>query len=206
MSRAIRAAIAATALLAVIVQYTTFLAGSDIGVFGTTIRYFSYFTILTNSLVAIGWGMQAFAPASAPGRWFGRDSIRTAIAGYIVLVGVVYHLLLASIHHPEGVQWYANQLLHTVVPAAVFLEWLFGSAERNTRFVQAFAWQLYPMAYVAYTLIKGAVTGFYPYPFMDVNQLGYVGVAQQQVGLFIAFTLTSLAFVGLGKLQTRLMR
>jgi hypothetical protein len=195
MSRAIRAAIAATALLAVIVQYTTFLADSDIGVFGTTIRYFSYFTILTNSLVAIGWGAQAFAPASGPGRWFGRDSIRTAVTGYIVLVGVVYHLLLAAIHHPEGVQWYANQLLHTVVPVAVFLEWLFGSAERNTRFLQAFAWQLYPMAYVAYTLIKGAVTGFYPYPFMDVNQLGYVGVAQQQVGLFIAFTLTSLAFV-----------
>lgn len=206
MTRLVRGAIALTALIAVVVQYTTFMAGSEIGVFGTSVRYFSYFTILTNSLVALGWGANAFAPASALGRLFDKDSIRTAVAGYIVLVGVVYHLLLAAIHHPEGVQWYANQLLHTIVPAAVFLEWLFLSGPRNSRYVQAFAWQFYPSAYVAYTLIKGAITGFYPYPFLDVTALGYGGVAMQLVGLIIAFTLTSLIFVGIGKLQARLMR
>jgi hypothetical protein len=206
MMRGLRAGIALTALVAVIIQYFTFIAGSEIGLLGASIRYFSYFTILTNSLVAIGWGAHALHPQSALGRIFGRDDVRTAVTGYIVLVGVVYHLLLAADHDPQGIQWFANELLHTVVPAIVFLEWLLGSSERTARYVQAFAWQLYPMAYTAYSLIKGAVTGFYPYPFLDVNTLGYGGVAMQLAGMIVAFTLTSLAFIAIGRLQARLMR
>jgi hypothetical protein len=206
MRRGIRAGIALTALVAVIIQYFTFVAGADIGLAGASIRYFSYFTILTNSVVALGWGANALRPDSALGRLFERDDIRTAIAGYIVLVGAVYHLLLAADHDPQGLQWFANELLHTVVPLLVFLDWLLGAPARTARFEQAFVWQLYPMAYTAYTLIKGAVTGFYPYPFLDVNALGYEGVAYQLAGMILAFTLTSLAFIGIGRLQARLMR
>ena len=206
MSRAIRAAIAFTALAAVIIQYFTFIAGAEIGLIGASIRYFSYFTVLTNTLVAFGWGMNALRPDSVPGRWFARDDVRTAVTSYIVLVGVVYHLLLAADHDPQGLQWFANLLLHYVVPAAVFLEWLLGSPDRTARFSQAFVWQIYPFAYTAYSLIKGAFTGFYPYPFLDVNTLGYSGVAYQLAGMIVAFTITSLAFIAIGRMQARLAR
>ncbi|MEE2525137.1 Pr6Pr family membrane protein [Hyphobacterium sp. HN65] len=204
MTRLIRGVIALAAGLAVIIQYWAFLGDVDIGAFGATIRFFSYFTILTNSLVAIGWGAMALAPDSRVARVFGRDSIRTAITMYIVLVGIVYHLLLAADHHPTGVSWYANQVLHTLVPAAIFLEWLLLSGQRSTRYGQVLAWQIYPFLYTLYTLAKGAVTGFYPYNFMDVGALGYVGVLVNLAGLIIAFILTGLVFVGVGKLQARL--
>lgn len=202
----VRGGIALTALAAVLIQYTTFISGTGDGVAIATLRYFSYFTITTNCLVAVGWGAAAFAPQSALGQFFLKDTIRTAVTSYIVLVGVIYHALLASIHDPQGIEWYANHLLHTIVPLAVFLEWLLLSGERTTGFGHIISWQVYPVVYTAYTLIKGSITGFYPYPFLDVNALGYGGVAIQLVGLILTFVIASAIFVGIGKLQVRLMR
>lgn len=206
MTALMRGGIAFTALAAVLIQYATFMAATDLDPLGGTIRYFSYFTITTNCLVAFSWGVQAFAPSSRVGVFFSRDSVRTAIAGYIVLVGTVYHLLLSAIHNPDGIEWFANHLLHTIVPAAVFLEWLLNSGDRSARYAQAIAWQVYPVIYTIYTLIKGAVTGFYPYPFLDVNVLQYSGVAINFVGLSIGFVLSSLLFVAIGRLQVQLAR
>ena len=206
MIRGVRGAIALTALVAVLIQYVTFMRGTDDGLALATLRYFSYFTLMTNCLVAAGWGTAALLSETTMGRFFQRDSVRTAVTGYIVLVGVIYHVLLASIHNPQGLEWYANHLLHTIVPLAVFLEWLFLSGARSARFTQVIAWQVYPVVYTAYTLIKGSITGFYPYPFLDVNALGYSGVAVQLVGLILTFVLTGIVFVAIGKLQARLMR
>lgn len=206
MIRVIRGTVALTALVAVLIQYVTFMSGTDDGVAIATLRYFSYFTIMTNCLVAAGWGTAAVWPQTAMGQFFQKDSIRTAVTGYIVLVGVIYHVLLASIHDPQGLEWYANHLLHTIVPLAVFLDWLFLSGARSARFSQVISWQVYPVVYTAYTLIKGSITGFYPYPFLDVNDLGYGGVAVQLAGLIFTFVLTGIVFVAIGKLQARLMR
>jgi len=206
MTRLIRGGIAITALVAVLIQYATFISGTSEGVALATLRYFSYFTITTNCLVAVGWGAAAFAPQTALGQFFSKDTIRTAVTSYIVLVGVIYHVLLAAIHDPQGISWYANHLLHTLVPLAVFLEWLFLSGERTIRFGHIISWQVYPVVYTAYTLVKGAITGFYPYPFLDVNELGYSGVSIQLVGLIITFMVTCAIFVAIGKLQVRLMR
>lgn len=206
MMRYARGAIALTALVAVGIQYVTFLSASELGLAGSTIRYFSYFTIWTNLMIAIGWGTQAGLPQSRLGQLFGRDDVRTAATSYIVLVGITYHALLAAQYNPEGLQLFADILLHTVVPLAVFAEWLFGSGKRDARFAQVPGWQVYPVIYTAYTLIKGAITDFYPYPFLDVATLGYGGVAIQLAGLIVFFTLTSLALVAIGKLQGRLLR
>lgn len=206
MIRVVRGAIALTALVAVLIQYMTFIGGTGDGLAIATLRYFSYFTIMTNCLVVAGWGAAAFLPYTPLGQTFQKDSIRTAVTGYIVLVGVIYHVLLAAIHDPQGLEWYANHLLHTIVPLAVFLDWLFLSGQRSVRFSQVISWQVYPVVYTAYTLIKGSITGFYPYPFLDVNDLGYGGVAVQLAGLFMTFLLTGIVFVAIGKLQVRLMR
>lgn len=36
---------------------------------------------------------------------------------------------------------------------------------------------LYPVAWIVYTLIDGAVSSWYPYPFLDVSTHGYANVA-----------------------------
>jgi hypothetical protein len=55
----------------------------------------------------------------------------------------------------------------------------------------AVVWLGYPLVYAAYSLIHGAVTGFYPYPFINVSNLGYDK-------LLINMAVLVLVFLGLG--------
>ena len=43
-------------------------------------------------------------------------------------------------------------------------------------FRRALVWVVFPMAYLAYSLVRGAITGWYPYPFLDPREHGYTGV------------------------------
>jgi hypothetical protein len=64
-------------------------------------------------------------------------------------------------------------------------------------------WIIYPIVYLFVVLIRGAFSGFYPYPFIDVREDGYINVLLYGVGLITAFLLLSLLFVAIGKLMSR---
>jgi hypothetical protein len=61
-------------------------------------------------------------------------------------------------------------------------------------------WLIYPVGYAAYSLLHGAVTGFYPYPFLDVTQLGYERVLLNMGVLTAAFAVLGLILVGIDRL------
>jgi len=49
------------------------------------------------------------------------------------------------------------------------------------------AWLLYPLLYVAYSLLYGALTGRYLYPFGDVTVLGYGGALANGLVILAGF-------------------
>lgn len=51
-----------------------------------------------------------------------------------------------------------------------------------------------------YSLIHGAVTGYYPYPFLDVTQLGYQRVLLNMAALTAVFALLGLVLVGIDRM------
>jgi hypothetical protein len=57
-----------------------------------------------------------------------------------------------------------------------------------------------PLAYVAYTLARGAVTNWYPYPFLDVTQLGHLTVLWHVVVLLRGFFGLRLLIIGIDRL------
>jgi hypothetical protein len=61
-----------------------------------TWNFFSYFTVLTNLLVALCLSFILLNPSSSAGRFFSRPYILTAIALYIFIVGLVYFVLSGS--------------------------------------------------------------------------------------------------------------
>ena len=61
-------------------------------------------------------------------------------------------------------------------------------------------WLLYPVGYAAFSLLHGAVTGFYPYPFLEVRQLGYERVLLNMGLLTAAFAVLGLILVGIDRL------
>jgi uncharacterized membrane protein len=56
------------------------------------------------------------------------------------------------------------------------VDWLLDPPDRPPRIRRALAWLLYPLVYLAYSLIRGPRVGWYPYPFLDPQRSGGYGV------------------------------
>jgi hypothetical protein len=86
----------------------------------TLIRFFSFFTILTNTLVAVMFISLWLLPKY---HFFQSVRTQTAITVYILVVGLVYNIVLRFIWQPEGLQKLVDELLHTFIPLATFVFW-----------------------------------------------------------------------------------
>ncbi|TDW96302.1 Pr6Pr family membrane protein [Dinghuibacter silviterrae] len=154
----------------------------------TTGNFFSYFTILTNLLVAFSLSVALFYTRSGMGAFFSRASVQTAIAGCMLVVGGVYHLVLAKLWNPHGSQWAADVLLHTVLPLFYLVYWILFVPKGNLGLSAPLPWLLYPLVYLLYTLGRGALLGWYPYPFLNAGDLGYamvLGNSAVLLGVFL---------------------
>jgi hypothetical protein len=166
---------------------------------GAVITYFSFFTILTNILTASVWTAVALQPREGWRQWLCRPSVQAATAVYIAIVGMVYQLLLRQLWNPQGAQWVADVLLHSIIPVGFVLYWLLFAPRAGLSWKDAVVWLIYPGVYLAYILARGAVSGLYPYPFVDVNVLGYGGVMARAAGLLLVFLGMGLLVVAVGR-------
>lgn len=201
-SRLCMTVIALTGWLALLLQfYLLIIANPPAGasLIERVIRYFSFFTILTNTLIAIGLSCSLWTPDSRWGRFFSRDTVKASFAVYIGMVGVVYLLLLRQLWNPQGTQKLADTLLHEAIPVMYVAYWLIFAPRSSLRWKNATLWLIYPLTYLFYTLARGAVSGWYPYPFIDVNTLGYSRV-------FLNVVLFSGAFWGVGLIAIAISR
>ena len=124
-----------------------------------------FFTITTNFAVAVAMTWQSLGKRLS-------DFLLGGLALAMLLVGIVYAVLLAKLYHLTGLALAADILMHKVAPVAVTLYWLAFAPHRRLRWTAPLWWSLYPIAYFAYALGRGAIDGHYPYPFMDVGKIG----------------------------------
>jgi hypothetical protein len=164
----------------------------------TTIRFFSFFTILTNTLVAIYFTVVLFRIK----RWYsaeGKPGVLTAITIYITIVGLVYQIILRSTWHPTGLQMIVDELLHTIIPIMVIIYWYIFEKKHSVKYDQILKWLIYPLIYLVFILIRGKLSGFYPYPFVDVGNLGLSRVMLNSAVLIIVFAALSAIFIKVGR-------
>jgi hypothetical protein len=201
---AYRLAAGAITLSAVAVQYWL-IAGDKEGTafLSSTLHFFSFFTILTNLLAGAALLWPVLGPRSDIGRFLDRPSVRTAIAGYIIVVGTVYYLLLSDVSDAQGWQLVLEHVLHYVTPPLFVLDWLLFVPKGNVAWGNGLACLGFPAAYAAWTLGHGAATGWYPYHFLDVPDLGYAQTLLNIAGLVLAFLVLDLALVGIGRAMAR---
>ena len=112
-------------ILAVSLQLWITLNNREVSILHSLIRFFSYFTILTNSLVAIYFTCLWLFPSSKPGLFFNKFSTTTAITVYILVVGIIYNLLLRNIWTVSGWGKVADELLHSFIPVYFLIYWIF---------------------------------------------------------------------------------
>jgi hypothetical protein len=166
---------------------------------GAVIAFFSFFTILTNILTALVFTAVALHPKGGWGKWLRRPSVQAATVVYIAIVGMIYQLLLRQLWNPQGAQWVADVLLHSIIPVGYVLYWLLFASRVGLSWRDAVTWLAYPGVYLVYVLARGAVSGLYPYPFVDVKVLGYAGVLTRAAGFLLVFLGMGLLVVTVGR-------
>ena len=154
---------------------------------GILIQYFSFFTILTNLLVAFSLTVSTARPASRTGKFFLRPGVMAALTLYILMVGIIYNLILKSLWNPQGLQLVADILLHQAVPAGYGAYWLFFCRKGTLDWKQPLRWLVYPLSYLVYVLIRGHLGGEYPYPFLDIGLIGYEQALKNILAVTVSF-------------------
>ena len=164
---------------------------------GGLVSFFSYFTVLTNTLVATVLTCAMTTRESAAQRWFLQPWVSSAVAVSIAVVGLAYSFLLRHLWHPQGWQFIADELLHDVMPLMFLAYWWFCVPKGTLRLWHLPLWLIYPAVYFAYALLRGHLLGAYAYPFIDVATLGYPQVFVNAGGILLGFIVIALAVVGL---------
>jgi hypothetical protein len=157
-------------------------------------HFFSFFTIESNILACVVLLGGSLADPSSRG-W---SMVRAAATLYITITGIVYAALLA--HQDVGLtSAWVNDVLHRVVPLAMLADWLLFDPWPRTSRSTALSWLAGPLAFLAYSLIRGPIVHWYPYPFLDPRHKGgYVHVALICVVLAIGMALLALLISWIG--------
>jgi hypothetical protein len=192
MSRLWHAAIAGLAAFALIGQTALSIDRER-----SLVNLFSYFTIQSNILAAIAAGMLLWRP-DRRGRVFAVLRLDALLC--IAVTGIVYHAVLAGLQEltPSGAL--ANLMLHTVVPVGTVVAWLVvGPRPRLSPAVVG--WSLvYPLGWIAYTFVRGAIVDWYPYPFLDVSEIGLQSALVRTGVVAVVFLVLAFLVLGLEKI------
>ncbi len=198
--RLLQIGIAAIAWFAVILQLYLQIVNRKTEVSEAIIRFFSYFTILTNIMVAVCFSSLSLQQGKAF-RFFNKPGVTTAVTVYIAIVGLVYNLVLRSLWAPQGLQLLVDNLLHSVTPLLTLIYWFVYTSTKEINWKEPVAWMLYPLFYLIYVMIRGSFSDFYPYFFIDVSKLGYSTAFTNAVYVTLSFLFVSYLLIGLGKLR-----
>jgi hypothetical protein len=172
-------------------------------VLGALWLWLGFFTITTNLLAAKVLTASAIGPCNPISRWLEQPDVQSMTAMSIIVVGMIYNLMLRQLWHPQGWQLVADVMLHVVMPLLFLLHWWVVVPKAQLRWQHIGYWLLYPAAYLVYALARGAVNGWYPYPFIDVTTLGYPRVLLNAIGVLLAFVVVAAILLVAGHWQAR---
>jgi len=150
------------------------------------LNFFAFFTILSNLFAAAvffeGGRRQLTGAPPLPDLW------RGAAVVYMSVTYIVFAVLLRDMQEElqTHVGW-VDSVLHRVMPIAVMADWLVDPPRTTITFRRALVWLGFPLVWTAFTLIRGAIDGHYPYPFLDPANGGYGVVALYAIGIFGLF-------------------
>jgi hypothetical protein len=165
------------------------------------VQFFSFFTILTNLTITLIYlsGLTSWNWLD----WFRQPVTRAMMAGIMTLVMIFYHVMLRPIWQPEGLFLVCDYLLHYASPL-LYLTWWGLTQKHGTLDYPALPSMLVPpLVYLAYVMVRGALTNAYPYPTLNAFELGYGQVAINMVLVAIGLSILYLITIGIDRALAR---
>jgi hypothetical protein len=195
--RAVYAVLALVCATGLVINFISSVRSDDPPSLGTRmVRFFSYFTIESNILVLV----VAVLPAAGAARGAGFALAHLDALLGITVTGIVFATILAPDDDNIGV---ASVLLHYVAPPLALLAWLLigPSLVRSWRIIlPALAW---PLAYLVWTLVHGAISDWYPYAFINADELGLAHMLRNAVLVVLLGLALCVAFIAVDRRRAR---
>lgn len=157
-------------------------------VFERGTNVFFYFTIVSNVLVGIVC-LILMTNANKRGKVFEVFRLFSLIA--IIITGIVYNTVLRQLSNPEGLALVENNMMHVIAPILATVGWLVFGPRIEFKWAKLGWCAVIGLVWIVVTFVRGAITHWYPYPFLNVDSLGYPSA-------IIACTVILLVAVGLG--------
>lgn len=149
---------------AIVVALTTQLVlASDSPVF-SPFNFFSYFTVLSNVSAVVVLSLLAIEPSrgSSFAIWRGAATL------YMGVTLLVYVTVLLPLDTDVGVsEPWIDWIIHGIGPLFMIADWLFNKPAGSISWSTFGKWLIFPAVYLVYTLIRGPIVDWYPYPFLD---------------------------------------
>ncbi|MEU8898061.1 Pr6Pr family membrane protein [Nocardia sp. NPDC048505] len=164
----------------------------------TVAAYLSSFTVQSNILAVAILFLGGLRDPSGR-RW---QLWRGAATLYLVITGIVYAVLLSNVALGPEDPW-ISAVLHRVLPIVLVVDWVAAPYVLGVSARLVATWLAYPAVYAAYTLFRGLIVNWYPYPFLDPRGQGYVSMTVGLVVLGVAFALLAVAVLALSELTGR---
>ena len=188
----------ALGILALIFQFNfaiDYWMASGLSLWAAVGQYFSYYTIIINTFACICLTLIFANKKSRVRKFLISKSILSVVVVNLLFVAIGYNLLLRNLWHPVGIEFYINEILHSIMPVMfIIFYYLFVPAGKLKR-SNIFSWLLLPLTYLIVILIRGELTGFYPYPFLEPYHSGYRSVFFYVITLLIGYFGISLIFI-----------
>jgi hypothetical protein len=189
--RLVRGATASLAIVAIFVQAKTLADAGALDV----VNFFSYFTIQANLIgIAVLLIMAAVGSRHRP---VGLEGLRGAATVYLTVTFVVVIALLQNVDVGLQLGW-VDVVLHKLTPVVIVLDWLIDPPFVPIGWRRALTWLAYPLVWLGYTLVRGSIVGWYPYPFLNPANGGYGQVATTVVIVLVASAVVCLFYAWLG--------
>ncbi len=174
----------------------------SIGAHRSTVDFFSYFTIQSNLIGVAVLLWVSLKPESSEASPY-RDLIRGAPVLYLGITGIVFALLLSD--QPLVTVPFSNTVLHKLMPVVMVVDWILDPPKQAISFRQAATWWLvYPVLWLIYTMVRGPIVGWYPYPFLNPSVMGGYGpVIAIVLGIVVGALVFIWLIVWIGRLARR---
>jgi hypothetical protein len=169
--------------------------------------FITYFTIISNVLVASVLSWEAYAGLRGKEVGQGFERIRALATFCIITTGVTYAFFLRGPGGEGAVQdsipW-INIVFHYIVPLVMTFDWIAFPTKRPTHWHSIVWWIAFTILYLFYVEVLGLLTHTYPYFFLDPTKLGgYRGVLGASVGFVPYFLVFGAAVVFSNHLRLR---
>jgi hypothetical protein len=194
MRQALIALRAGSIVLVLAAMLTTIVVTTGAGTFNPT-RFFAFFTIQSN---LIGVAAFAWLLAARDGhRSRGLELLRAGAAVYLTITFFVVIALLSDVDVQLDLVW-VDVVLHKIFPVIVVADWVLDPPQHRLGPRDIVTLLIFPLIWTVLTMIRGAIDGWYPYPFLDPANGGYGQVLVVSAVILVAFIAVTWLILELG--------